>query len=887
MSIRNLRARRFLPTFLLILIPIIIQLPALLGTLNPDPMLFTASVGDVGKHFRGTPWIDPNVGYQAQALGKLSADKWLSGHIPWWNSYNGAGLPLAAEVQPASFFLPFVLLMHFRSGGMWLELLLQIIAGLCTFALLRRIGLARTAAFAGALIFELNGTFAWHGAPITSPIAFLPMLLLGVEQLRARVIDNAKGGWVLIPVALAYSIYAGFPEVAYIDGLLAGVWILSRLPGMSREQITRFLSVLCGAVFIGLLCAAPLIVPFSEFLGRAFVGGHANAFVHARLPTTTLAQSLMPWLYGPIFGFDDPRHFVYMGWANVGGYFTALQFFIVLLGATFSRRWLYAALLAWMVLCLAKTFDVRPISDVINLLPLIKATAFYRYAPPSWEFSGAVLCAITIDGLQRRTSPLPRSLVAVAFALASICIFWALRQAMYPIETLLKNHRYAPYFHLATGWLVVSLLAALPLLLLRGRWRHATHGLLLLLMVDASMAFVLPLRSGMTHTKKIENGMTFLQAHVGLQRVYSLGPLAPNYGAYFQVAQINHNYLPISNDWLDYLRQHINPKINPIAFEGAGGPIGDPNSPLPIFKTGTAPYRELGVKYVLAPAGTDPFEAVTKPSATTQVKHEPLLLATGKPVTLSWTLGTSEVERVVTAIQMPIGNYQGHSDGLLEVSVCNASGNCAEGRRELAGSIDNAIFRVGLDHPLLVDPPGKATSRLTVTITHLNGSVPVVLWAGKADPSLQLAINGMPADVAPAISLGYRNASESAAAKLAYSGADMQIYELPDPKPYFEATSGNCSLTPSGRETVEARCTSAGYLVRREAFYPGWQASVDGRPETIARTDGLFQGVALPAGSHTVHFSYRPTHFWWILASLVAGLLAIASNIKNVTRRWS
>lgn len=884
MSISSASARKFLPLLLLILVPILIRLPALLGTFNPDPMYFTASVGDAGRHFSGTPWIDPNVGFQGQALGKLSADQWLAGRIPWWNSYNGVGLPLAAEVQPASLFLPFVLLMHFRSGGMWLELLLQILAGLCTFALLRRIGLTRTAAFAGALIFELNGTFAWHGAPISSPIAFLPMLLLGIEQLRARVIENAKGGWVLIPVALAYSIYAGFPEIAYINGLLAGIWILSRLAGLNPVQIRRFLGVLCWAVFIGLLCAVPLIVPFTEFLGRAYVGGHVGAFVHARLPTTTLAQSLMPWLYGPIFAFDDPKHFVYMGWANVGGYFTALQFFIVLLGAAFSRRWLYAALLGWVLVCLAKTFDIRPISDMVNLLPLIKATAFFRYAPPSWEFAGAVLCALAIDDLQRRTSP-SRGVLVLMFALAGICISMAFRLARTPLEALLKNHAYLPYFHWATGWAVASMLAALLLLLLRHRWRHALHGLVLLLMVDAGMAFALPLRSGMTHTTKNEAGIAFLRANAGLQRVYSLGPLAPNYGAYFRVAQINHNYLPISLDWLEYLRRHINPKVNPIAFEGAGGSIGSADSPIPLFRTGTTPYRELGVKYILAPAATAPFEAATRPMASIKGKHEPLQLASGSSTTISWVPHASAEKRMMTAIQMPIGNYRGHSDGLLQIAVCNASGSCAQGRRELANSVDNAPFRVTLDQPLLMDLPNQAPSRLTVTVTHLKGSYPVVLWSGKTDPSLQVVIDGTPSEAAPAISLGYRSASEGYVPKLVYSGADMEIYELPDPAPYFEATHGNCALIPIDRETVEANCESAARLIRREAFYPGWRASVGDHLAPIARADELFQGVSIPAGKYTVHFSYRPTHAWWLLASLVAGLLLIAASVPGEFRR--
>jgi len=221
--------------WILLILPVLMQLPALLGYWNPDPSVF---VGNLGDHFTmkgGYPWIDPNVGFQAQALGKLSAEQWLSGQIPWWNSFNGVGLPLAAEAQPGSFFLPFVLLYHFRAGGLWVEVILQIIAGLFSYALIRKLKLTQLAAFIAAVVFEFNGTFSWHGAPIISPIAFLPMLLLGVEQLRARVVDRRAGGWFLVPLALAWSIYAGFPETAYIDGLFAGLWVVARLAGLDRH----------------------------------------------------------------------------------------------------------------------------------------------------------------------------------------------------------------------------------------------------------------------------------------------------------------------------------------------------------------------------------------------------------------------------------------------------------------------------------------------------------------------------------------------------------------------------------------------------------------------------------------------------------------------------
>ncbi|MGH9614321.1 MAG: hypothetical protein ACRD4P_14705, partial [Bryobacteraceae bacterium] len=48
------------------------------------------------------------------------------------------------------------------------------------------------------------------------------------------------------------------------------------------------------------------------------------------------------------------------------------------------------------------------------------------------------------------------------------------------------------------------------------------------------------------------------------------------------------------------------------------------------------------------------------------------------------------------------------------------------------------------------------------------------------------------------------------------------------------------------------------FLVASEANYPGWNATVDGRPATIFYTDVAFRGLLIPAGHHIVRFSFAP-----------------------------
>jgi hypothetical protein len=52
-----------------------------------------------------------------------------------------------------------------------------------------------------------------------------------------------------------------------------------------------------------------------------------------------------------------------------------------------------------------------------------------------------------------------------------------------------------------------------------------------------------------------------------------------------------------------------------------------------------------------------------------------------------------------------------------------------------------------------------------------------------------------------------------------------------------------------------------GVLAVADVNYPGWTVEVDGQPGEVLTTNYLFQGVYLPAGSHTVTFAFRPLSF--------------------------
>jgi hypothetical protein len=89
------------------------------------------------------------------------------------------------------------------------------------------------------------------------------------------------------------------------------------------------------------------------------------------------------------------------------------------------------------------------------------------------------------------------------------------------------------------------------------------------------------------------------------------------------------------------------------------------------------------------------------------------------------------------------------------------------------------------------------------------------------------------------------------------------------------------------RSVIDAAVgAGSGYLLVLDSYADDWQATVDGRPATVARADGLFRAVHLPEGRHRVEFIYRPQALVWGTAiTAAASLAAIALLLLPGSRR--
>ncbi|HET7536403.1 MAG TPA: YfhO family protein [Candidatus Didemnitutus sp.] len=103
------------------------------------------------------------------------------------------------------------------------------------------------------------------------------------------------------------------------------------------------------------------------------------------------------------------------------------------------------------------------------------------------------------------------------------------------------------------------------------------------------------------------------------------------------------------------------------------------------------------------------------------------------------------------------------------------------------------------------------------------------------------------------------------------------LVEMPMPE-MAGAGTGSARITAFARNrvVVDTDANHAALLVLAEAWYPGWRATIDGAHTDVQPANGWMRAVAVPAGHHTVDFSYVPRNLWSGFAvTLAGGLVAL------------
>lgn len=93
----------------------------------------------------------------------------------------------------------------------------------------------------------------------------------------------------------------------------------------------------------------------------------------------------------------------------------------------------------------------------------------------------------------------------------------------------------------------------------------------------------------------------------------------------------------------------------------------------------------------------------------------------------------------------------------------------------------------------------------------------------------------------------------------------------------------------AGRLAIDTSASRDAWLVVRQTWAPGWQATVDGRSVSVNRVDVSFQGVRVPAGTHRVELTYRPAALTagtaLSLGSVAVGVVLVGTLLRRPKAR--
>ncbi|HUD69588.1 MAG TPA: hypothetical protein VMQ40_05065 [Acidimicrobiales bacterium] len=844
-----------------VLAPFLANLPAILQLTKYQPQSKTSGIANVTKfgYLPGQSYIDPNVGYNSQAVGHAAALAWLHGHVPWWNLRAGLGMPLAASIQNASFF-PLVLLQALSNGSLWFHVGLECIAGVATFLLLRELRCTPLAAIAGGIAFGLCGSLAWLTNAPANPLPFLPMCLLAIEYAVNATGARRRGGWIVLALGVWLSIVSGFPEVTVLDGGVVACWFLLRLAQHPREWRGLLTRGALG-VGVGVLLALPVLNAFERLIHHGQIGSHTHPLASLSLPTASLTQLVAPYLFGGIFDNQDPT--IVTSWSMIGGY-SGVMLFVLAVGGCIGALWhnrerlLRCVLGGWAILFLGASYGVPILHQIVENIPGLTHIATFRYSTGSALLCMCVLAALCLDDIlsARSVRAFAQLVPGMVAALAAFAIgFFGTPSGRAWAHAHLPSWYWGSIAIFGLGIMAVLVCVACAYI---GR-RPLAYVILCVLLVGESLGFFLvPILAWPRAVNYDTAPVAYLKAHLGTQRYYSISPIAPNYGTYYGVASLDASDLPVPKNWSNFVATRLNPCILPWQL-GNGGPIPNCVPPLFEFIKHNATYEQAGVKYLLLGKRTQ-LRGFLQPQ---RLSSAGVATPDGAAIMqLTWQAPSYYPGGVLTSIDIDVA---GAVPSPLTTTVCT-NRVCTSASPRSSGA-KGVPFQLAA--PLTLGPT------LSVTLTASNASpIHVITVPQDFESPANVIADGTRLERQAVVNFVYEPASLPL---LVDRTSRSNIYLLPHVTPI--ATAPGCDVAAHSMTSFTVACPKATVLTYHELAYPGWKASVSGRSAPITTYESVYQRITVPKGTSRVDFSYEPPDATIAWLGALLGVLAIVAGL--------
>ncbi len=113
---------------------------------------------------------------------------------------------------------------------------------------------------------------------------------------------------------------------------------------------------------------------------------------------------------------------------------------------------------------------------------------------------------------------------------------------------------------------------------------------------------------------------------------------------------------------------------------------------------------------------------------------------------------------------------------------------------------------------------------------------------------------------------------------------------LPSPVGTIANETGRCEILRAELHalTLETDGPSSGLVVVSSRYDPGWKATLNGRPAPLLKVNYMLQGVAVPAGRHTIELRYAPDRNRPALVAALSGWILTALLLLGIAgiRLW-